>query len=78
MTLTQLRQSDEYAKCIHKIKGYSAGFTFTVPYYKMTKGQRESMRIVLGDAQVQGLIESTSINLSLEGDVVSETFRRLP
>lgn len=78
MTLNQLRQSDEYAKCIQKIKGYSAVFTFTVPFYVMTKGQRESMCIILGDAQAQGLIASISTYLSLEGEVVSEKFRRLP
>lgn len=77
MTIIELRNSEEYAKCMRKIEGYSKGFEFTVPYWKMTKEQANAMKIILQDAVRKGLIESIRIGLSLELVETDETFRRV-
>lgn len=77
MTTSEFRNSKEYAECMSKIKGYSQGFEFTIPYFDMTKGQRNAMNIVTQDAVKQGLLKSTSLGLNLEGDIVEERFTKL-
>lgn len=46
MTKEEFRKSKEYADMVEKIKGYSVGFVFTIPYYKMTHKQLNGMNIV--------------------------------
>lgn len=77
MTRKEFLESKEYKDMMNKIKGYSKGFTFTIPFYKMTQGQKKGMNIVLDNACKEGLIESLSISLSLECNVTEEEYRRL-
>ena len=78
MTRTEFRQSKEYAECMRKITGYPKGFTFTIPYYKMTTGQKNAMDAVTSDAIKEGLLESISMGYSLSPlEMTEETFKRL-
>lgn len=77
MNAQQFRESREYADAHRKINSYRKGFKFTIPYYKMTEGQRNAMQILLNDCTKQGLIESISTGISLDLDVTEETFVRL-
>lgn len=77
MTKKQFRNSKEYENSIKKIKNYHKGFKFTLPYYKMTQGQKNAMNIITNDSIEEKLIESVSIGLSLSGEVTEETFVRL-
>ena len=77
MTAKEFRNSQEYKNAVSKIKGYSKGFKFTLPYYKMTQGQENAMDIITNDSIKEKLIESVSIGLSLSGEIVEKTFVRL-
>lgn len=77
MTITELRQSEEYRTCMDKIRKYKTGFEFTIPFYRMSKGQANAMHRILRDAYDEGLIESVSFVLNLEGECTEETWRRL-
>jgi len=77
MNVQQLRESKEYADACRKINAYRTGFEFTIPYYKMTQGQRNAMNVITADCTKQGLIQSISIGVSLEGEFTEETFVRL-
>lgn len=77
MTRSELRASKEYIDSVEKIRGYHKGFKFTIPYYKMTVGQKNAMRIILIDCQKEGLIKSTSIGLDLSLEIQEETFERI-
>lgn len=77
MTITELRQSEDYRICMDKIRTYRTGFEFTIPFYRMSIGQANAMRRILQDAHDEGLIESISFDLNLEGECTEETWRRL-
>ena len=77
MTEKEFRNSQEYENSIKKIRNYPKGFKFTLPYYKMTQGQKNAMDIITNDSIKEKLIESVSIGLSLSGEIVEETFVRL-
>lgn len=77
MTKEQLRKDPEYIKAKNKIINYSKGFKFTVPLYQMTIGQRNAMEIILKDCCNEGIIESISFNLDLQGNVTEEEYVRL-
>lgn len=77
MTITELRQSEEYRVCMEKIRRYRTGFEFTIPFYKMSVGQANAMHRILQDAHGEGLIESVSFSFNLDGERAEETWRRL-
>lgn len=77
MTEKQFRNSQEYENSIKKIRNYPKGFKFTLPYYKMTQGQKNAMDIITNDCIKEKIIESVSIDLSLSGEITEETFVRL-
>lgn len=77
MTAREYKNSQEYENSIKKIRNYPKGFKFTLPYYKMTQGQKNAMDIITNDSIKEKLIESVSIGLSLSGEIVEETFVRL-
>ena len=77
MIAKEFRNSQEYENLIKKIKNYPKGFKFTLPYYKMTQGQKNAMDIIANDSIKEKLIKSVSIGLSLSGEIVEETFVRL-
>jgi len=74
MTVTELRNHAEYAICMKKIKSYSKGFKFTIPYNRMTTGQAAAMKIIMCDAVEAGLVKSVAIGLALNGEQTDETF----
>lgn len=77
MTAKEFRNSQEYKNAMSKIKGYSKGFKFTLPYYKMTQCQKNAIDIIANDCIKEKIIESVSIGLSLSGEVTEEIFVRL-
>lgn len=77
MTIDELRNHEEYALCMRKIKAYRKGFEFTLNYARIPTPQANALKIVLHDAREQGLIEIIATGLALDGTSVDETFRRL-
>lgn len=77
MNRREFKKSKEYQDSIEKIKGYSRGFKFTLPYYKMTQGQKNAMYIITDDCIKEKIIDSISFGLDLTGNVTEETFIRL-
>ena len=77
MNTQQLRESTEYTEACRKINSYRKGFRFTIPYYKMTTGQKNAMRIIISDCEKQGLIRSVAMGISLGLDITEETFERI-
>lgn len=77
MTKKQFRNSQEYENLIKKIKNYPKGFKFTLPYYKMTQGQKNAMDIITNDSIKEKIIDSVSCGLDLTGNITEETFIRL-
>lgn len=77
MTEKELRNSQEYKDLVEKIKGYSKGFEFTLPYYKMTEGQKNAVHIITNDCIKKRIIDSIAIGLRLDGTITEETFVKL-
>lgn len=77
MTREEFRKSKVYFEMIEKVKGYSKGFTFTIHYADIPKPKANALEIVLKDCIKMGVLESISIGLSIEGNFVEETYRRL-
>lgn len=77
MTKSEFRQSSEYKEMMDKIKGYPKGFTFTLHYGEIPKAKGNALRILTEDAIKEGILESIAIGLTLQGEPVDETYRRL-
>ena len=77
MTVQELRNHEEYAICMRKIKGYKKGFEFTIKYSQIPTGKANALKIVLHDAVDQGLLENIADGWSLDGHIVEETYRRV-
>lgn len=77
MTIQEFRQSKDYAEAMNKIKSYSKGFTFTLNYSEIPKRKVNALRIIMQDSIKNGIIESISIGLALNGEKTSETFKKL-
>lgn len=77
MTKSEFRQSKEYTEMMDKIRSYTKGFTFTLHYGEIPKAKGNALRIITEDAIDKGILESISIGLTLQGDPVEETYRRL-
>ena len=77
MNRVEFRESKEYKDAVERIKSYSKGFNFTLPYYKMTKGQKNAMHIIVDDCIKEKIIDSVSFGLDLTGNITEETFIRL-
>lgn len=77
MTLQELRQTEEYKKAVDKIKGYRKGFEFTLNYGKIPKAKGNALKIITRDCIENGILESISFGLDLQGNFVDETYRRL-
>lgn len=71
------RKTEEYKKCVEKIKNYRNGFEFDIEYWRMTEPQKNAIGIVLDDCRALGLIKSISIDLSIELEMVEERYRRI-
>ena len=77
MTAQEMRKTKDYEDAVNKIKGYSKGFEFTLDYSKIPKEKKNALKILTDDCIQAGIIESISIGLTLHGEPVDETFRRL-
>ncbi len=77
MTIKEVREHREYTKAIQKIENYPSGFEFTIYYSSIPVSKCNALKVVLRDAQEQGLIESIAIGLSIDLVEVEETFRRI-
>lgn len=77
MTKTELRQTKEYKEAMEKIKGYRSGFTFTLNYGKIPKGQGNALKIITRDCVKSGILETIEIGLDINGNFVEEKYRRL-
>ena len=77
MTIQELRQTKDYAEAMNKIKNYSKGFTFILNYAEIPKEKANALRIIMQDCIKDGIVESVSFGLALNGEQTSETFKRL-
>ena len=77
MTIEEFKNSKEYADMVEKIKSYSVGFVFTIPYYKMTQKQINGMNIVTRDCIKSGILRCLSTNLDIHGNPTEEKFKRI-
>ena len=77
MTGKNLKNQKSMRMQLKKINGYSKGFNFTIPYYKMTQGQKNAMHIITSDCVKGKIIDSVSFGLNLAGEITEETFVRL-
>lgn len=77
MTIQEFRQSKDYAEAMDKIKNYSKDFIFTLNYLEIPKEKANALRIIMQDCIGNGVVESISIGLALDGEQTSETFKKL-
>lgn len=77
MTIQEFRQSKDYAEAMNKIKNYSKGFIFTLNYAEIPKEKANALRIIMQDCIKDGIVESVSFGLALNGEQTSETFKKL-
>lgn len=77
MTKTELRNHSEYEKCMTKIRSYPNGFVFAINFSTIPTAKANALKIVLHDACDMGLLESIAIGLSITGEFVQETFKRV-
>ena len=77
MTKEEFRMSQEYAESMQKIKNYPKGFTFSLKYGEIPKAKGNALRILTEDAIKNGILETISFGLNIQGDCVEEEYRRL-
>lgn len=77
MNKAEFMQSEEFKRLVQKIEGYSKGFIFTLPIYKMSKAQKNGIDIIIRHCINSGIIQSISIGLDISGNVTEETYIRL-
>lgn len=75
MNRMEFKESNEYKEMIEKIKSYSKGFRFNIPYYKMTTGQKNAMYIVIDGNEYSCLILPVSVGFN-NGYKDIESFRK--
>jgi maltodextrin utilization protein YvdJ len=77
MTTQELRNHEEYALAMKKIRSYRKGFEFTLNYSAIPRPQANALKIIMQDAIEMGLIESIAIGLALDGTQTDETYRKI-
>ena len=77
MTINEVRNHEEYALAMKKIKSYRKGFEFTINYARIPTPQANALKIVLQDAIKQGYLESIALGYSLQMVNTDETFRKI-
>lgn len=77
MTITEVRQSKEYTKCVNKIKKYKKGLQFTLYAERIPKPQWNALMIVLDDCVESGLLENISFGIDLDMNVTEKTYKRI-
>lgn len=77
ITVKEFLKTKEFSDMVEQIKSYNPGFMFKLPYYKMGKGQRIACAIVTKYCIKKNIITSMSFDMTLEGEVTEEVFKRL-
>lgn len=77
MTITELRNHEEYQKCLDKVKSYKEGFKFTLNWTQIPKAKANALRQIMTDFIEMGLLESMKFDLNLKGEITSETYRKI-
>lgn len=76
-TVTEFKESTEYAESMEKIKGYSKGYTFSLKYEKIPKAKANALIILTKDCIDMGILESISMSFDIAGNLTEETYKRL-
>ena len=76
MTISELRNTKDYIEAVEKIKRWEKGKSYTIRMDSISQAKKNALLVILDDCEREGLIESVSIGLSLEGKVVEERFRK--
>ena len=77
MTITELRNHEEYQKCLDKVKSYKEGFKFTLNWTEIPKAKANALRQIMTDFIEMGLLEHMSFTLNLDGETTSETYKKI-
>lgn len=77
MTVQELRKTKDYIEAINKVKNYPKGFMFNLNYSGIPKAKANALRIIMQDCINNGIVESVSIGISLTGEQIEETYKRL-
>lgn len=77
MTIAEMRNTKDYIEAVEKIKRWKNGEIYTIRTDNIPTAKKNALLVILDDCEREGLIESVSIGLSLEGKVVEEKFRRI-
>lgn len=77
MNRMEFKKSKEYREMMDKIRSYRKGFEFTLKYGEIPKAKGNALRVVTEDSIKEGVLESIAIGLTLQGEPVEETYRRL-
>ena len=77
MTKEEFRKSNEYAESMQKIKNYPKGFTFSLNYGEIPKAKGNALRVLTEDTIKNGILETISFGLDINGNCVEEEYRRL-
>lgn len=77
MSKTEFKKSKEYQGIIDMIKGYPIGFTFKLKYSEIPVKKGNALKIVIRDCINIGILESISIGLDIQGNIVEEEYKRI-
>lgn len=77
MTITELKQSEEFRTRIDIIRSYSRGTVFTVSFCEMDSLKSELMHLVLKEASDLRLIDCISFDFNRDGVITEEMWRRI-
>lgn len=77
MTRKECKEHPDYLAAKQKVIDYPHGFEFTLNYASIPKAKLNALNILMDECCKEKLIESIKIGLTLTGEVVDETYRRL-
>lgn len=60
MTISELRETNDYKQAIRKVQGYPQGFKFTLNYSVMPIGKANALKILMEDCINYNLDETES------------------
>lgn len=77
MSKSEFRKSKEYSDMVDRIKGYPIGFKFSLKYGIIPKKKGNALRVITKDCIDMGILESISIGLDIQGNLVEEEYQRI-
>ena len=77
MTPNEAREHKDFKSAKEKVRSYPKDFRFTLDYSKIPTPQAKALMLLTQDCIKEGLLESVAMDLSLTGEIVAETFKRL-